>query len=83
MVASVLEMKEWDVNATDCTGSTALAWAARGGYEGVVRMLLELEGINPDKADTKYDRTPLSWAAENGHEKVVKLLLERDDVNPD
>ena len=83
MVASVLEMKEWDVNATDCTGSTPLAWAARGGYEGVVKMLLELEGINPDKADTKFERTPLSWAAENGHEKVVKLLLERDDVNTD
>ena len=82
MVAPVLEMKEWDVNATDCTGSTALAWAARRGYEGVVKMLLEREGINPHKADTRYGRTPLSWAAENGHERVVRLLLERDDVNP-
>ena len=28
IVAALLEMKEWDVNATDCTGSTALTSAA-------------------------------------------------------
>ena len=39
MVADVLEMKEWDVNASDLTGSTALAWAAKEGYEGVVKIL--------------------------------------------
>ena len=28
IVAALLEMKEWDVNATDCTGSTDLTSAA-------------------------------------------------------
>ena len=82
IVAGVLEMKEWNVNATDCMGSTALTWAAGKGYEEVVKILLAREDIDPDQADTKYGQTPLSWAAENGHERVVKMLLERKDVNP-
>ena len=28
---------KWDVQATDFYSNTALAWAARRGYEGVVR----------------------------------------------
>jgi len=82
IVAAVLEMKEWDVNAADCMGSTALTWAAGRGQEEVVRVLLEREGVNPDQADTRDGRTPLSWAAECGHKGVVKMLLEREDVNP-
>ena len=82
VAAAVLDMKKWDVNATDCTGSTALIWAAIRGHGGVVKMLLEREDVNPDQADTDYGQTPLLWAAENGHEGVVKLLLERGDVNP-
>ena len=81
IVAAVLEVKEWDVNATDCMGSTVLTWAARNGYEEVVRMLLECEDVNPDQAD-ENGQTPLSWAAKKGHEGVVKILLERGDVNP-
>jgi len=37
----VLEMKEWDVNATDSPGSAALTWEVRKGREEVVKMLLE------------------------------------------
>ena len=29
ILAAVLELKEWDVNATDCLQNTALTWAAR------------------------------------------------------
>ena len=83
LVGAVLEMKEWDVNATDCMGSTALIWAVINGHEGVVKVLLEQEEVNPNQADTKNGRTPLMWAAERGHEGVVKVLLERQDVNPD
>ena len=83
IVACVLEMKEWDVNETDCIGNTALAWAAVLGHQEVVKMLLERDDVNPDQPDTKYGWTPLSWAAENGHEGIVKMFLERDDVNPD
>ena len=80
---AVLDMKEWDINAADCMGSTALTWAAGRGQEGVVNMLLKREDVIPDQADTEYGRTPLLWAARNGHSGVVKMLLEREDINPE
>jgi Ankyrin repeats (many copies) len=40
------------------------------GHEGVVKLLLGVEGVE------------LSWAAESGHEAVAKLLLEKG-VEPD
>jgi len=83
IAVALLEMKEWDVNATDCMGSTALTWAASNGHEEVVKILLARADVKPDQADTRYGRTPLSWAALNGHSKVVKVLLELQDVNPD
>ena len=82
IVVALLAMKEWDINATDCMGRTALAWAAVGGHEDVVRILLQHNGAKADTADTQYGRTPLSLAAGSGHEGVVKLLLEQEDVNP-
>jgi len=36
VAAAVLEMEEWDINASDCTGSAALIWAA---YRGRARRL--------------------------------------------
>ena len=82
MVSAVLEMKKWDVNATDCMGSTALIWAARRGHEEVVKMLLERKDVNPNQPDTNHGTRPISWAAAGEHEGVVKTLLEREDVNP-
>ena len=49
-------------------GRTALTRTARKWHAEVVKMLLEPEGIYPDRADTIYGRTPISWAAEGGHE---------------
>ena len=83
IVAAVLKMQEWDINAGDCFGSTALTWAAERGHEAVVKMLLKRAEINPDQADIKYGQTPLLWAAAHGHQEVVKMLLEQEEVNPD
>ena len=47
----------------------------------VVKMLLEREDVNPDRADTAYGQAPVSWAAGGGHHQIVKMLLEREDVN--
>jgi len=81
LLPSVLEMKKWYLNKSDCMGCTALIWAAIKGNEGVVKILLEREDINPNQVDTNYyNQTPLSWAAENGHEGVVRILLEREDI---
>ena len=81
IIVALLETNKWDVQATDFHGNTAISWAARRGHEGVVKILLERNDINPDTADNGYGRTPLSRAAENGHEGVVRMLLERNDVN--
>ena len=83
IIPAVLEIREWDINAYDCMGMTALAWAAVRGHEGIVKMLLQREDVDPGRPDTKGGRTPLSWAAGNGHSGVVKMLLDREDVNPD
>ena len=82
IVTAVLEIKEWDVNAADCMGSTALTWAIRGGQAETVKVLLEREDINPNTADTQDGRTSLTLAAENGHEGLVKMLLGRQDIDP-
>jgi len=82
IVAPLLEMREWDVNATDCMGSTALIWAVRRGHESVVKVLLEQEGVDPNHVAHEYGRTALIWAIIAGREGVVKMLLERGEVNP-
>jgi len=61
---------------------TALAWAAKSGHEGMVRLLLDRKEVNPDSRDN-YGQAPLHWAASCGHEEIVQLLLDRKEVNPD
>ncbi|KAF2175472.1 hypothetical protein K469DRAFT_533281, partial [Zopfia rhizophila CBS 207.26] len=64
-------------------GRTPLSWAAGGGHEAVVKLLLETGKVEVDSKDRKSGQTPLSWAAEGGHEAVVKLLLETGKVEVD
>jgi len=84
ILAVVLRVKEWDVNAKDrvMSGVTkrmikplwrplTKRWHDRPGYTG------------RDLAVTIFGRTPLLWAAECGHEEVVRMLLTRQDINPD
>ena len=82
VVAALIESEDCYINQSDCTGFTALTWAAQEGNEGVVRQLLARDDVNPDKP-TNDGRTPLWNASGNGHEGVVKLLLARNDVSPD
>ena len=51
------------------------------GHEGVVKLLLGREDVDPNHPDG-YDRTPLGCAAAEGHQGVVKLLLEQKSVDP-
>ena len=81
LVTVLINSERCKVDQQECIGSAPLAWAARNGHEGVVKSLLEREGVDPKPPD-KNDRTPLGCAALNGHEEVVKLLLERKDVAP-
>jgi len=82
IVAALLAVKEWDINAADTTGKTALGWAAVRGHEGVVGLLLEREDISPNTTGTGHCQAPLLLATGGGHEGVAKLLLEREDIDP-
>jgi len=82
IVAGLIDVEGCDINQGDCDGNTPLVWAAWSGHEGVVKILLGRDDVNPDNSG-RNRHTPLSSAAENGHEGVVKILLRRDDVNPE
>ena len=82
IVAGLVEIEGCDINQMDCEGNTPLAWAARNGHGGAVKVLLGRDNINPNKPDNN-DQTPLHHAAKRGHEGVVKILLGRGGVNPD
>ena len=82
VVAGLLEIECYDINEGDFSGCGPLAWAARNGHAGVVKILLGRGEINPDKPDIG-GQTPLLYAAQNGYEEVVKILLGRGEVNPD
>ena len=82
ILAVLLTMKEWNINAVDTVGRTALAWAVIRGHEDVVKILLQSKDADPNVGDTQYGRAPLWLAVGNGHEGMVKLLLDRDDINP-
>ena len=82
VVAGLIEMECYDINEGDFSGCGPIAWAARNGHEGVVKILLEQREISPDKPNND-GRTPLLYAACGGHEGVVKILLGREEVDPD
>jgi ankyrin repeat protein len=74
--------KAVDIDLKDKDGQTPLSWAARNGYEAIVKLLLATERVDIDSKDN-FGRTPLWWAAQNGHEAIVKLLLATEGVDVD
>ena len=82
VVAGLIEIECYNINEGDFWGCGPLAWAARNGHKGVVKILLGRAEISPDKPNNG-GRTPLSDATQGGHEEVVKILLRREEVNPD
>jgi len=81
LVALLTNALGGEINLGDCAGYTPLLWAAKNGHDGVAKLLLEHEDIDPNKPNN-CGSAPLLWAANNGHEGVVKLLLSRKDVDP-
>ncbi|KAF2184920.1 hypothetical protein K469DRAFT_529929, partial [Zopfia rhizophila CBS 207.26] len=63
-----------EVNSKDRFGRTPQFQAAKLGYNAVVKLLLERNGIEVNSRD-RSRRMPLLLAAELGHEAIVKLLL--------
>lgn len=66
-----------DVNMADGSGETGLHMAAFQGYETVVEMLLENDGVRVDlnKTDESGD-TALLIASKRGHVGIIRRLLE-------
>ncbi|RFU29639.1 hypothetical protein B7463_g6719, partial [Scytalidium lignicola] len=62
---------------------TVIPLASQNGYEKILKLLLEQDGITINARDGSGN-TALSYAAMEGHENVVKLLLRQDgiDINP-
>jgi ankyrin repeat protein len=67
-----------NVETEDCL--TALLLAAWKGYTEIVKMLLEKDDVDVNKANSRGS-TPLAYAARWGHSEIVKLLLEKDGVD--
>ena len=63
--------------ATDKWGWTALMWAAYGGSEACVRLLLP---VSYTRAKDENEQTALMWASRYGHDACVRLLLPVSDV---
>ncbi len=63
-------------------GRTPLLWAAKEGYDGIVKLLLETGRVAADSKD-QFSRTALSLASEKGHVPVVDRLLKTGGVDPD
>ncbi|KAH0556074.1 hypothetical protein GP486_005987 [Trichoglossum hirsutum] len=77
-----LSLGDIGADAKDVYGRTPLSWAAIGGHEAVVRLLVERDDVKADSKDRR-DRTPLSYSAEEGHEMVIQLLVDRGDIEAD
>lgn len=63
-----------DPNATNRSGQTALAAAARFGHEALLRQLIKAGG-RVNAADDRYRLTPLMAAAIGGHYDCMRILL--------
>jgi ankyrin repeat protein len=59
---NLLSRREDDIDAKDGDDLTPLSWAAEGGHEGIVKMLLATGKVDADSKDD-YGQTPLSRAA--------------------
>ncbi|CAI4215628.1 unnamed protein product [Parascedosporium putredinis] len=79
LVRLLLGAKDADLEERCQGGRTLVSWAAGGGHEAVVRLLLELGADVLSRDDQEF--SPLPWACQAGHGTVVKLLLERSPTD--
>ncbi len=61
-----------EVNAKDLGHWTSLSYAASGGHEAVVRLLLDRRDVEADSIDI-YGYIPVSRAAMGGHNQITSI----------
>ncbi|MBA3536702.1 MAG: ankyrin repeat domain-containing protein [Tatlockia sp.] len=57
-------------------GTLPLVVASEKGHTGIVELLLNIPGIDPNAQD-QYGKTALIHACSSGHNNIVKLLIEK------
>ncbi|EGX53194.1 hypothetical protein AOL_s00006g572 [Orbilia oligospora ATCC 24927] len=62
-----------DLELADNRGRTALLFAAKEGYEDIMRVLID-SGANPE-AKNSSGEAAISLAVGNGHESIVQMLI--------
>ncbi|KAF3293548.1 hypothetical protein TWF132_004516 [Orbilia oligospora] len=62
-----------DLELADNIGRTAVLFAAKEGYEDIVRVLIE-SGANPE-AKNHYGEAAILLAVREGHESIVRILI--------
>ena len=77
---TALLLKGYSPEPRDSLGQTPLSYAADGGYENGVRLMLNCDQIDSDPRDNE-GVTPLMLAARNGHDTIVNFLLNDERVN--
>ncbi len=84
IVELLLEREDIDVDMLDNKDNrmTPLIWAAVGGYEATLRVLLSHKDIAANGRVSQDDKA-LLWAAASGHADYVEEILNRADVDPD
>lgn len=82
MVAVLAKEIRVDLRARDKHSRTVLSWATVKGYQGVVRLLLNIAQLDPGSRDLE-GRMLLAYAAWYGYTATVSLLanLEGMDIN--
>ncbi|KAG2412890.1 hypothetical protein HFD88_010447 [Aspergillus terreus] len=70
------------VHSADNLGLTPLIYAARGGHERIINMLLGRDGFQNYLKDND-GRTVLLHASEGGHVAAVRIFLTRTKIGPD
>ena len=84
IVELLLEREDIDVNMRDNKDNrmTPLIWAAVGGFEATLKVLLSHKDIAANGRVSQDDEA-LLWAAASGHKVHVEEILKRADLNPD
>ena len=86
IIKMFLKYKSFDVNAAESDeGQSALIVASHAGYTGIVKALLDREGIDLDVNKQRNDgKTAFSMACVAGHFEIVKpFLASNHDVDID
>ena len=74
VVAALIETNGCDIDKRDCVGNTPLMWAARNGYEGVIKFLQERKGVTPN-TPCRSSLTPPLHTASYKRKRVDEVLL--------